>query len=169
MKKIFTISALVFGAALVAQTTTAPKPAPTPAPTTTQTGTATQTADPGYKFDITTYDYGTIKKGGEPYCQFILTNTGKQPLVISDAHGSCGCTIPEYPKDPIKPGGNATIRVHYDTNRPGAFDKTVTVTFAGITNPAILHIHGIVEVPPAETPFPNPGSGTANGGVPVNN
>ncbi|MBI3511006.1 MAG: DUF1573 domain-containing protein [Bacteroidetes bacterium] len=116
-----------------------------------------------------THDYGTIQKGGEPYCEFKLTNTSKQPLVIQEAHGSCGCTIPEYTKEPIKPGETVTIRVHYDTNRIGPFEKTVTITFVGKTDPAILHIHGIVEAPPAETPFPQPGDGNSNGGVPVNN
>ncbi|HTL81590.1 MAG TPA: DUF1573 domain-containing protein [Bacteroidia bacterium] len=168
MKKIFSISAMLLGVVAFSQTT-APKPAPTTGPTATTTATTTQVADPGYKFDITTYDYGTIKKGGEPYCSFQLTNTGKNPLVISEAHGSCGCTVPEYPKEPIKPGETTTIRVHYDTNRPGAFDKTVTVNFTGISTPAVLHIHGVVESPPAETPFPAPGTGNANGGVPVNN
>lgn len=159
MKKILAIALMFSGVVAVAQTT---------APKTTATTTTTTTADPGYKFDITTYDYGTIEKGADPYCSFTLTNTSKQPLVISEAHGSCGCTVPEYPKDPILPGATAVIRVHYDTNRPGAFDKTVTVNFGGNVTPAVLHIHGTVKVPPAETAFPGPGTTTSDGGIPVN-
>jgi hypothetical protein len=179
MKKLIAISALCFGFVCANAQTPAQKPASTktPAPATKPAATApapvqttgTSTADPGYKFDKTSYDYGTLKKGGEPYCAFELTNTSKEMLVISEAHGSCGCTIPEYPKEPIKPGQTVTIKVHYDTNRIGPFEKQVTVTFQGKDTPAILHIHGTVEAPPSETPFPGPGSTPANGGTPVNN
>lgn len=180
MKKLIAISALCFGfAAANAQTpatkpapntakptTAATKPAPAPAATTT---TQTPAANPGYKFDKTTNDYGTLKKGGEPNCEFRLTNTSKEMLVITEAHGSCGCTVPTYPKEPIKPGQTVTITVHYDTNRIGPFEKQVTVTFQGKDTPAVLHIKGTVEVPPSETTFPGPGSTPANGGTPVNN
>ncbi|MEO5645351.1 MAG: DUF1573 domain-containing protein [Bacteroidia bacterium] len=190
MKKLLAISALCFGfAALNAQTAQKPaadatKPAPTatttkpaatkpaPAATTTATTTTAQTpaADPGYKFDKTTNDYGTLKKGGEPNCEFRLTNTSKEMLVISEAHGSCGCTVPTYPKEPIKPGQTVIITVHYDTNRIGPFEKQVTMTFQGKDTPAVLHIKGIVEAPPSESAFPVPGGQTpANGGTPVNN
>ncbi|MDQ3111377.1 MAG: DUF1573 domain-containing protein [Bacteroidota bacterium] len=187
MKKLLTISALCFGfAALNAQTpatkpapankpattTTATKPAPANKPaatTTTTTATKPATTDPGYKFDKTTYDYGTMKKGGEPNCVFRLTNTSKEMLVITEAHGSCGCTVPTYSKEPIKPGQTIEITVHYDTNRIGPFEKQVTVTFQGKDTPAVLHIKGTVEAPPQETTFPGPGSTPANGGTPVNN
>jgi hypothetical protein len=172
MKKYIVISAFCFGMTCVKAQAPAQKPAPAKAPATTTTAKTTQTAttaDPGYKFDVTTHDYGTIKKGADPYCEFQLTNTGKDPLIIKEAHGSCGCTVPEYTKEPIQPGQTVTIKVRYDTNRPGPFEKTVTMTFEGKDNPAILHIHGVVEVPPAETPFPGPGSTPAGNAVPVNN
>jgi hypothetical protein len=143
-----------------------PAPAPpAPAPA-AKPGTA---ADAGYKFDTTDHDYGTIAKGSDPYCEFHLTNTSKEPLVIKEAHGSCGCTVPEYPKEPIKPGATVTIKVRYDTNRIGPFEKQVTMTFEGKDQPAVLHIHGKVEAPPAEQPFPAPGQGGSQGGAPVNN
>lgn len=151
-----------------ATTTTTAKPASAPT-TTTSKPAATTTADPGYKFNTLEHDYGTIAKGSEPYCEFQLTNTSKEPLVIQEAHGSCGCTVPEYPKEPIKPGQTVTIKVRYDTNRVGPFEKQVTVTFQGKDTPAVLKIHGKVEAPPSETPFPAPGNGTGNGGAPVNN
>lgn len=183
MKKLIAISALCFGfAAANAQTTTKPaadatKPAPTattkpatkPAPTAATTTTQAPAADPGYKFDKTTNDYGTLKKGGEPNCEFRLTNTSKEMLVITEAHGSCGCTVPTYPKEPIKPGQTVVITVHYDTNRIGPFEKQVTMTFQGKDTPAVLHIKGTVEAPPSETSFPGPGSTPATGGTPVNN
>lgn len=165
MKKLillFTVSALSL--AVSAQTKPAAKPAPAPAAT-----SAPATADPGYKFDKLDHDYGTIPKGAEPYCEFRLTNTSKEPLVIASAVGSCGCTVPEYPKEPIKPGQSVIIKVRYDTQRIGHFEKQVTVSFAGKNEPAILKIHGTVETPPAEQPFPAPGNGTGNTGAPVNN
>jgi len=169
MKKLLAISALCFGFAAVNAQTTATKPAPAatkPAPAATA---QTPSADPGYKFDKTSNDYGTIKKGGEPNCEFRLTNTSKEMLVITEAHGSCGCTVPTYPKEPIKPGQTVVITVHYDTNRVGPFEKQVTMTFEGKETPAVLHIKGVVEAPPSDTPFPGPGSTPVSGGTPVNN
>lgn len=168
MKKLITISAICFGFTCAFAQTPASKPATTKTPAATAQTPAV--ADPGYKFDKTDNDYGTLKKGGEPYCEFKLTNTSKKEmLIISEAHGSCGCTVPEYSKEPIKPGQTVTIKVHYDTNRVGPFEKQVTVTFQGKETPAVLKIHGKVEPPASETPFPGPGSTPANGGTPVNN
>jgi hypothetical protein len=195
MKHIFTIAlvAAAFGVASAQApaakpaadkkpaTTTASKPAPAkattakpapaattakPAPAATASAPA-QTADMGYKFDKTLHDYGTIKKGADPYCTFTLTNTSKEPLIITSANGSCGCTVPEYSKEPIMPGKSITIKVRYDTQRVGPFEKQVTVLFQGKDQPAVLKIKGVVEAPPAETPFPAPGTTPANG-APVN-
>lgn len=189
MKNVLTAIAVCCAAVVFAQTPAKPAPKPAPAaattkapaatttttakpasaPTTTTSKPAATTADPGYKFNTLEHDYGTIAKGSEPYCEFQLTNTSKEPLVIQEAHGSCGCTVPEYPKEPIKPGQTVTIKVRYDTNRVGPFEKQVTVTFQGKDTPAVLKIHGKVEAPASETPFPAPGNGTGNGGAPVNN
>jgi hypothetical protein len=65
-------------------------------------------------------------------------------LIISDAKGSCGCTVPEWPKEPIAPGKKSSIKVQYDTNRVGAFQKTVTVTTNGSVEPIVLKIQGTV-------------------------
>jgi hypothetical protein len=78
-------------------------------------------------FDKTTMDYGIIKKGSDPLRKFNFKNQGDEALVISNAHGSCGCTVPEYPKQPIAPGETGSIDVRYDTSRLGKFTKTVTV------------------------------------------
>lgn len=79
-------------------------------------------------FEKTTIDYGTIKKGSEPLRTFHFKNTGKEPLIITNAKGSCGCTVPDYPKEAILPGESGVIDVRYDTNRIGKFSKNVTVT-----------------------------------------
>jgi hypothetical protein len=84
--------------------------------------------EPQMKFETVDLDYGTIKKSSEPFREFIFKNTGKSPLIISNAVGSCGCTIPTFPKEPIMPGKKAAVKVRYDTERVGAFTKNVTLT-----------------------------------------
>ena len=120
------------------------------------------------KFESLDHDYGTIKNGANGIFEFKFTNTGKEPLLISEAHGSCGCTVPEWPKEPIKPGTSSAIKVSYDTKRTGAFTKTVTVTTNTKTPSTVLSIKGIVLEPVKEetmplrkaddgaTPFANP-------------
>ncbi|MBL8011464.1 MAG: DUF1573 domain-containing protein [Flavobacteriales bacterium] len=75
------------------------------------------------------HDFGTIKQDSENKYVFTFTNTGKEPLLIENAQGSCGCTVPNYPKEPIAPGGTGEIEVVY---KPGKQEnqqnKTVTVT-----------------------------------------
>jgi Protein of unknown function (DUF1573) len=89
-------------------------------------------------------DYGTIAQGSDPFRVFKFKNTGRSPLVIQNAQGSCGCTLPEYPKQPIMPGEGAEIKVRYDTNRMGDFTKTVTLTTNEPTPTRILTIKGKV-------------------------
>jgi hypothetical protein len=79
-------------------------------------------------FEKTTLDYGTVKHNSEPLRTFKFKNTSGKPVIITNATGSCGCTVPEWPKQPIGPGESSKIDVRYDTNRPGPFTKTVTVT-----------------------------------------
>ena len=164
MKKLILIASVsVLSLSLSAQTPapkTSVKTTPAPAPASSAPAPSTQQKDPGYKFDKVEHDYGTIAKGADPYCEFRLTNTGKEPLIIASAVGSCGCTVPEYTKEPIAPGQTVIIKVRYDTQRIGHFEKQVTMTFVGKTETAILKIHGTVEAPPAEQPFPTPGNGT---------
>lgn len=80
------------------------------------------------KFDSEVVDYGEILQGSEPLRVFTFKNTGTTPLIISGARGSCGCTVPSYPKEPVMPGASADIEVRYDTKRIGSFSKTVTLT-----------------------------------------
>jgi len=84
---------------------------------------------PVMTFDKTEHDFGTISEGDVVETDFTFTNTGQTDLVITDAKGSCGCTVPEYPKNtPIKPGESATITVKFDSsNRPNMQSKTVTI------------------------------------------
>ncbi len=83
---------------------------------------------PEISVDKDVHDYGTIKQGANGSCEFALTNNGSEPLIISKAKGSCGCTVPEWPKEPIMPGKSAVMTVRYDTKRVGPINKSVTIT-----------------------------------------
>jgi len=98
----------------------------------------------GLVFESETIDYGTISKGSEGKREFVLTNNGTKPLTITNTQGSCGCTVPTKPEGAIAPGAKATIGVKYDTNRVGAFTKTVTVTSNASETPKVLTIKGTV-------------------------
>ncbi len=97
-------------------------------------------------FTVKSHDFGTIKEEGGPVsCTFEFTNTGDKPLLIIDATASCGCTRPEFPTKPIKPGKKGKIKVTYSPiGRPGAFKKTVKVKTNGSERTTTLHIHGTV-------------------------
>lgn len=128
------------------------------APTTTQTP-STQTAPnpnaPSFKFEKEEYNFGTIKQGEIVNYEFKFKNVGKEPLIISEAHGSCGCTVPNYPKEPIKPGESAVIKVTFNSAGKSAMqDKTVTLTSNAKEGQKILHLKGTVEVKPVEETFP---------------
>lgn len=99
-------------------------------------------------FENETVDYGTIPHKAEPYREFVFTNTGKEPLIISNCKGSCGCTVPKCPTTPIAPGATGKIQVRYDTNRIGPFSKSVTVVSNAKSSPKVVRIKGVVEAPP---------------------
>ncbi len=100
---------------------------------------------PEITFENEVHDYGTIDYAGDGVYAFKFTNTGKEPLVISDARGSCGCTVPKWPKEPILKGQSNIINVSYDTKRPGPFTKTVTVTSNATSVTKVLTIKGVVK------------------------
>ena len=84
---------------------------------------------PKIELDKEIHDFGTINEGDKVETEFVVKNVGDSDLIISDAKGSCGCTVPEPPKDPIKPGESAPIKVSFDSkNKPGQQEKTVTLT-----------------------------------------
>ncbi|WP_314894943.1 DUF1573 domain-containing protein [uncultured Capnocytophaga sp.] len=83
---------------------------------------------PEIKFEETTHDFGEIKQNVKVETSFVFKNTGKVPLVISNASSSCGCTVPEYPKEAIAPGEKGEIKVEYNGSGKDAITKTVTLT-----------------------------------------
>jgi hypothetical protein len=117
-----------------------------------QPASSTSLAD--IKMDKLEHDYGNIKQGDNGECEFKFVNSGKEPLVITNCQGSCGCTVPQCPKEPILPGKSGVIKVKYDTNRPGGIYKTVTVTSNAKSGNVVLTIKGNVEVKPVEEAFP---------------
>jgi hypothetical protein len=102
-------------------------------------------------FEKEVHDYGKIKQGANGDCVFEFKNTGTEPLIISKAKGSCGCTVPDWPKEPIMPGKTGSIKVTYDTKRVGPINKSVTVESNASNAPVkIVRIKGDVEA--VETP-----------------
>ena len=83
---------------------------------------------PQIKFEETTHDFGEIKQNVEVQTLFQFKNTGKVPLVITNASSSCGCTVPEYHKEAIAPGESGAIKVVYNGSGKDAITKTVTLT-----------------------------------------
>jgi hypothetical protein len=102
-------------------------------------------------FQSEVIDFGTIDQNANGTREFVFTNTGKEPLIITSTRGSCGCTVPSPPKEPIAPGKKGVIKVTYDTNRVGPFVKTVTVESNGKSGKKVLTIKGNVQAAPAQT------------------
>jgi len=101
------------------------------------------------ELEETTFDFGKIKEGEAVTHVFKFKNTGKSPLSITNAKGSCGCTVPEWPKEPIAPNETGEINVKFDSKgKKGAQVKTVTLRANTIPNETIITIKG--EVEPAE-------------------
>ena len=107
---------------------------------------------PVMKFDRTEHNFGTINEGDIVETSFMFTNTGNSDLMISDARGSCGCTVPEYPKNtPIAPGETRDIKVKFDSaNKPGNQTKTVTLTNNTERGRDIIRIRTIVTADPVK-------------------
>jgi hypothetical protein len=96
-------------------------------------------------FDESSFDFGSIKKGEKVNHSYTFTNTGSEPLIITNAKASCGCTVPDWPKEPIAPGEGGEIPVVFDGRSAGNQNKTITIT--ANTNPpkTRLTIRGKVE------------------------
>lgn len=108
---------------------------------------------PMISVDKESHDYGTITQGANGTCEFVVTNTGDAPLIITQCQGSCGCTVPKCDTAPIKPGEKSTITVKYDTNRVGPINKSVTITSNATNAPSkVVTIRGTVEASATGTP-----------------
>lgn len=98
------------------------------------------------EFTALEVNYGEIEQGADGVREFTFANVGDGALLITSARGSCGCTVPSYPKEPIEAGNESSVQVRYDTNRIGAFTKFVTLTTNDPENPTVrLTIRGTVK------------------------
>ena len=144
MKKIFLFAMLTVLGVTTSNAQT--KKATKTTKTTTTTVAKSTVNGAGMVFQSETIDYGTVAANSDGKREFVFTNNGNKPLIITNATGSCGCTVPTFPKEPIAPGATAVIGVKYDTSRAGqAFTKTVTITSNAEGNPTkVLTIKGTV-------------------------
>ena len=101
---------------------------------------------PMITLDKEVHDYGTIAQGANGSCEFTVTNSGDQPLIITNCKGSCGCTVPKCDTAPVKPGEKTVITVKYDSNRVGPINKSVTISSNAANAPEkVVRIKGTVE------------------------
>ncbi len=163
MKKVFiTLFCLsLITVAGNAQDKKAPVPVPQPPPQAPATAPAEVDPDAGifkFKDADNTHNYGEVPEGPTAEYDFEFKNTGKKPILISEAHGSCGCTVPTWPKEPILPKHKGVIHVTYNTDhRPGPIMKEVTITSNAKEKQTVLHIRGTVKARPVTTaPAPAP-------------
>ena len=117
--------------------------------------TANETAPAGpttsIEFAETEFDFGTVDQGESVSHVYTFTNTGNEPLIISNAKGSCGCTVPKWPKEPIAPGETGELLVEFNSKgKKNKQNKKVTIT--ANTNPAqtFIYLKGDVIAPEGE-------------------
>jgi hypothetical protein len=135
----------------------APAVTPTDAVADPNAATPSEPVDPAtltsIKFDRYEHNFGKVEEGKTVETVFKFTNTGSKDLIISDAKGSCGCTVPYFPKEPIKPGQSSEIKVSYDSkNKSGIQNKQVTVTANTDPNITTLSITTEVIAKPGSEP-----------------
>lgn len=144
MKKVLLTLAIAGAAFFTANAQTATK---------TSSTAIAPASSANFKFETEEYNFGSIKQGEVVTYEFKFTNTGKEPLIINSARGSCGCTVPNYPKEPIKPGEKGVIKVSFNSaGKMGMQDKTVTLK--SNAGDKVLHVKGTVESKPVEETFP---------------
>lgn len=149
MKKIIITALIAVSSVLIgnAQNPTTPAPAPAPAANPNQ-------AD--ITFDKEVNDFGIVPQGTPASYTFYLKNTGKEPLIITNAQASCGCTTPDWTKEPIKPGQKGFVKATYNAASVGPFNKSITVTSNAKRGNVTLYIKGEVknaaEAAPTQSP-----------------
>lgn len=107
--------------------------------------TAQEAVGPQIAFEETVFNFDTIMQNSIGEHVFHFTNTGDAPLVISSAFSSCGCVVPEWPKEPIAPNATSSIKVKYNTSKTGQFTKAIVVKSNNAKSPkTVLRINGVV-------------------------
>ena len=160
MKRLLFILMLACGFTVSVQAQNTPTPAES-----TEVAAAATVDGPVMTFETMEMDYGNIEQDSDPYRIFKFKNTGTEALLITNARGSCGCTVPSYSKAPVAAGESSEIKVRYDTHRLGQFRKRVTLTTNAGSEPIVITIKGNVSAKPAEpAAVPAGDQGLFNGG-----
>jgi hypothetical protein len=103
---------------------------------------------PVLKFDVTEHNFGNVIQGEKLTFTFKFVNIGKSDLLISQATGSCGCTVAEFPQEPINPGKDGVITVTLNTEgKKGPLDKIITIYANSFPSETVLHVKAMVELP----------------------
>ncbi|MDR0872650.1 MAG: DUF1573 domain-containing protein [Prevotellaceae bacterium] len=154
MKKLFSVSIFVMLFAMLAQANEPAKKskkAPKQVETTVAAATPITVQGPGIEFVERTHDFGKIQKPSTAIFEF--TNNGTEPLILSNVKPGCGCTTPDWTKEPVAPGAKGFVKATFNAASPGQFNKSVTVTTnaAGENATITLTIKGEV-VPQQDAP-----------------
>jgi len=134
MKKILILCAVILGFAFIATKASA------------QDDTKAE-----FKFNEEKHDFGKIPQGTPVTTEFTFTNIGKEPLILTEVRPTCGCTIADYTKTPVKPGDTGTIKITYNAAVAAPFNKTIVVTSNAKTPQKYLNIVGEVIAKPASS------------------
>ncbi|MDQ3111375.1 MAG: DUF1573 domain-containing protein [Bacteroidota bacterium] len=105
---------------------------------------------PVMTFKTDTMNFGTVTQGTVVEKEFVFKNSGKTPLLITETNVTCGCTVPDYPKEPIAPGKTGVIKVKFNSaGKMGAQDKTITIVSNNANGQIVLHLKGTIVAAPA--------------------
>lgn len=111
----------------------------------TASGNAPAGKEPEIQFEVLEHDFGKISQGERVSFAFKFKNVGGSELLISEAHGSCGCTVPDYPRKPIAPGQEDVIKVEFNSEgKHGKQEKTVTLSTNCKVATKVITIHAEV-------------------------
>jgi hypothetical protein len=149
-KFIFTAACTLMMAGLaMGQTKAQPKKSAVKKTTATETKAPAvpQTATPSFIWEKISHNFGKIPQGNPVTVTFNFKNNGKEALIITNAQASCGCTTPDWTKEPVAPGKTGFIKATYNAASVGPFSKSITVTSNVGPEPTILSLSGEVEAP----------------------
>ena len=152
MKKLFSLLFFFVAVSLVVSAQTEETKKVATEKESTPAAEKTEKVGPKLKFEKETINFGTIVKDSDPFRTIKITNVGDEPLLITNARGSCGCTVPTVPKKPIAPGESAEMKVRYDTKRVGKINKTVTLTTNEKAKTRTIRVVGTINEKAAGTP-----------------
>jgi len=145
MKKLFLIAICAVSLGACQNKATESETATTTDTTANGTPVIAEADAPKVQVEKAIYEFGEITQGEKVSYEFKFKNTGKTPLIITNASATCGCTVPEYPSNPIKPGEEGSIKVVFDSaGKLGLQDKVVTIT--SNANPAFEQLHLVGDV-----------------------